>query len=146
MNYSKDGMKLTEGFEECRLTAYQDIKGIWTIGWGHTGTEVQNGLVWTQDQADAALLSDVQRAVAAVNLLVTVSLTQNEFDALVDFCFNCGNTAFKNSTMRTLLNAGDYAGAANEFAKWDHASGKIVAGLLRRRQAETDLFNIQENS
>ena len=140
MQYSKNGMTLTEGFESCALAAYKDIKGILTIGWGHTGPDVYEGLVWTQTQAEATLLADVQHATNTVNAIVTVPLTQNEFDALVDFAFNCGCNAFKSSTMLTLLNQGNYAEAATQFDLWDHAAGKVVAGLLRRRQAETDLF------
>lgn len=141
MDYSKTGLELTEQFESCRLTAYQDIKGVWTIGWGHVGPEVVEGLVWTQDQADSQLVVDTLRATRAVNQLVTVPLTQSEFDALVDFAFNCGIQALTSSTLLTLLNNSNYAGAANEFAKWDHASGQVVAGLLRRRLAEVQEFN-----
>jgi lysozyme len=140
MQYSKAGVDLTKRFESCRLTAYQDVKGVWTIGWGHTGPEVRAGLVWTQAQADDALLADTARAVQDVNTHVTVALTQGEFDALVDFAFNCGNGNLNTSTLLRLLNAGDYANAANEFVKWDHAGGKEVAGLLRRRLAEKAEF------
>lgn len=140
MEYSKDGMALTEGFEKCVLIPYQDIKGIWTAGWGHVGPEVMPGIPWTQSQADQQLLIDVQHASDTVNDVVTVPLTQPEFDALVDFAFNCGCNAFKGSTMLKLLNSGDYAGAAAQLDLWDHASGQVVAGLLRRRQAETALF------
>jgi lysozyme len=138
MNYSKDGLKLTEGFESCRLVAYPDVKGVITIGWGHTPAYV--GQTCTQEQADAWLLADVQTAVSAVNRLVKTPLTQHEFDALVDFNFNCGVTAFAGSTMLKLLNQGNHAGAAAQFQAWDHAAGKVVAGLLRRRQAEEKEF------
>lgn len=144
MQYSQSGLKLTEGFESCRLTAYQDIRGVWTIGWGHTGSDVVPGLTITQAQADALLLHDVQNAVNHVNHLVIVPLTQGEFDSLVDFAFNVGCGAFAGSTLLKLLNSGNYAGAAAQFDLWDHAAGKVVAGLLRRRQAETDLFNGQQ--
>jgi lysozyme len=140
MEYSKQGLDLTEGFESCRLTAYQDIKGIWTIGFGHTGPEVVEGLVWTQNQADSQLVLDLTKAEHAVNTLVTVPLTQGQYDALVDFCYNCGIGAFSGSTMLRLLNAGQFDDAANEFQKWSHASGVVVAGLLRRRVAEEDEF------
>lgn len=139
--YSNYGNTLTKGFEQCRLTAYPDATGIMTIGWGHTGPEVCAGLVWTQAQADAALLNDEQNAIYAVNNLVEVILTQHEFDALVDFVFNCGEGNFRSSTLLKKLNAGDYAGAASEFVKWDHAGGKVLAGLLKRRQEETNEFN-----
>jgi lysozyme len=140
MNYSKDGMKLTEGFESCRLTAYPDLKGVWTIGYGHTGHEVVEGLTWTQEHADSELLADVQHAADCVTCVVKIQITQDEFDALVDFTFNAGCHAFMTSTMLMKINAGDITGAAEEFDRWDHASGKVVAGLLRRREAETALF------
>src|SRR5271166_608040 len=140
MEYSKQGLNLTENFEACKLIAYQDIKGILTIGWGHTGPEVVEGLVWTQDQADTQLVMGLQHAVNTVNRLVTVPMTQGIFDALVDFVFNVGSGNFAGSTLLHLLNAGDVAGAAEEFAKWDHASGQVVAGLLRRREAEVQEF------
>ncbi len=141
MIYSKSGLQLTGSFEGCRLTAYQDVKGVWTIGVGHTGPDVYEGLIITQDQADAWLLQDVQNAVNHVNSLVTVQLTQPEFDALVDFCFNVGCGAFAGSTMLKLLNAGDYAGAADQFERWDKSGGQVIAGLLRRRQTEVQEFN-----
>lgn len=141
MEYSKQGLDLTKGFESCRLTAYQDIKGIWTIGWGTTGPDIVEGLQWTQNEADSALVTRYTIAEGAVNRLVTVTLTQGEFDALCDFVYNCGVGAFAGSTMLKLLNAGDMSGAALEFDKWSHASGKVVAGLLRRREAETQEFN-----
>jgi len=139
--YTLDGLHLTEQFESCRLIAYQDVKGIWTLGWGHTGPEVVEGLVWTRQQADAALQADIQWAANVVNKLVTTQLTQDEFNAVVDFVFNAGSGNFASSTLLRLLNQGDYHGAAAQFDLWDHASGQVVAGLLRRRQAETDLFN-----
>lgn len=140
MEYSKKGLALTEGFESCRLVAYPDIKGIMTIGWGHTGPEVVEGLVWTQSQADSQLVMDLQRAENMVNQCVTVDLTQGQFDALVDFAFNLGCNAEKGSTLLKLVNENDMADAANEFEKWDHASGVVVAGLLRRRLAEKQEF------
>jgi len=143
MNYSQSGLKLTEQFEGCRLTAYQDIKGIWTIGYGHTGPHVYSGLSITQLQAEQFILNDIAHAVNCVNALVKVPLTQGEFDALCDFAFNVGCGALAGSTLLKLLNQSDYVGAAAQFVTWDHASGQVVAALLRRRQAETSEFNIQ---
>ncbi len=140
MQYSKKGLELTKSFEACRLTAYQDIKGIWTIGFGHTGPEVVEGLVCTQDQADAQLAIDLLRAEHMVNTYVTVPLTQGQYDALVDFAFNLGVNAEKGSTLLKLVNVGNFTAAAEEFEKWSHASGKVVAGLLRRRLAEKEEF------
>jgi lysozyme len=145
LTYSKTGLALTEQFEGCRLTAYQDQVGVWTIGYGHTGPDVTPGLTITQQQAEDLLASDVSSAASAVNNFVTVQLTQNEFDALVDFVFNLGSGAFAKSTLLRSLNAGQFATAAAQFDEWDHAGGAVVAGLLRRRQAETNLF-IAEDS
>ena len=97
----------------------------------------------TQQQAELWLATDTHFAVAAVNVLVKVPLTQGEFDALVDFVFNLGAENFRTSTMLKLLNAGQYKAAAAEFDKWDHCGGVVLAGLLRRREAEEAEFNGQ---
>ena len=141
LTYSGNGLALTEQFEACRLTAYQDQVGVWTIGYGHTGPDVTPKLTITQGQAETLLAHDVGRAADCVNKAVTIELTQNEFDALVDFVFNVGTGAFTGSTLLRVLNAGDLDAAASQFDLWDHAGGAVVAGLLRRRQAETALFN-----
>ena len=140
MEYSKDGLHLTEQFESCELLSYQDQHGIWTIGWGHTGPEVRPHTMISQQQADQWLQDDIQKAAMAVNTMVKAPLTQNEFDALTDFTFNVGIGAFHGSTLLTLLNNEQYENAANQFDHWDHCGGKEVAGLLRRRVAETALF------
>jgi lysozyme len=142
--YSGKGLALTEQFEGCRLTAYQDQVGVWTIGYGHTGSEVCAGMTITPEDAQALLARDVSNAAAFVNQIVQVDLTQEEFDALVDFVFNLGVGAFERSTLLRLLNAGEFAAAAAQFALWDRAGGAVVAGLLRRRQAETALFNEEQ--
>jgi len=147
LSYSKSGLALTQQFEGLRLTAYQDSVGKWTIGYGHTGPDVHSGLTITQMQAETLLLKDVAAAAASVNRLVKVPLTQNEFDALVDFVFNLGKGKLAKSTLLRDLNAGNFAGAAAEFQKWDHAGAKVLAGLLQRRVAEAKLFqNGAENA
>lgn len=138
--YSKSGLALTEQFEACRLDAYPDLKGVWTIGFGHTGPDVHCGMVITQAQAEAYLKADIKAASDAVNHLVTIAIGQGEFDALVDFAYNVGIGALTGSTLLRDLNAGDFAGAADRFEEWDHAGGFVVAGLLRRREAEETLF------
>lgn len=142
-SYSNNGLALTEQFEGCRLSAYQDQVGVWTIGYGHTGPGVGPGLTITQDQANALLLSDIAAAASYVNQTVTVPIQQNQFDALVDFAFNLGRAALGNSTLLRLVNAGNFAGAEAQFPLWDHAGGQVVAGLLRRRQAEAAMFQGQ---
>ncbi len=138
--YSKSGLALTEQFEGLRLTAYQDSVGVWTIGYGHTGPDVYPGLTITQIEAETLLLKDVSTAAGSVNRLVTVPIDQDEFDALVDFVFNLGTAAFAGSTLLRDLNASNLAGAAAQFQNWDHAGGRVLAGLLQRRLAEAKLF------
>ena len=139
LQYSRNGLKLTEQFEGIRLTAYQDQGGKWTIGYGHTAG-VHARMTCTQTQAEAWLLCDVQEAVNAANRLILVLLTQCEFDAVVDFIFNVGQGNFAESTILRLLNAGDFEAAACQFEHWDLCDGKIIAGLLRRREAGKQEF------
>ena len=139
-SYSDNGFALSKSFEGLRLTAYQDVGGVWTIGYGHTGPNVRAGLTITQAEADALLRSDVEDAVTCVNRAVNVPITQNQFDALVDFCFNCGRGSLLQSTLLRKVNIGDFAGAAAQFALWDHAGGEVVEGLVKRRTAEAELF------
>ena len=134
------GLDLLKSFEQCRLSAYRDSAGIPTIGWGHTGPEVTMALTCSQEQADRWLVMDVQAAVNACDANAPKNLTQNQFDALVVFTFNVGVGAEAHSTLLAKLNAGDVAGAADEFLRWDHAGGVVVPGLTRRRQAERALF------
>jgi lysozyme len=141
-SYSEKGLALTQQFEGLRLTAYQDSVGVWTIGYGHTGADVHSGLTITQEQASAFLLQDVASAVATVNRLVTVALTQNQFDALVDFVFNAGSGSFAGSTLLRELNASKIEAAAAQFSRWVYAGGKELPGLVKRRNAEADLFRL----
>lgn len=142
LTYSKSGLALTEGFEGLALTAYQDAspKRNWTIGYGHTGPDVYPGMVISKLQAETLLLQDVQSAVHCVNQSVNVVLTQNEFDALVDFVFNVGGANFASSTLLRLLNQSRFEECAKEFEVWDKAAGKPLPGLLRRRLDEEQQF------
>lgn len=144
MRASENGINLIKQFEGCKLTAYQDSVCVWTIGYGWTqpvdGKPVAKGMVITQQKANQLLIEGVAQYESGVTNLVTVPLNQNQFDALVDFTYNLGVNALKGSTLLKKLNAGDYAGAANEFTKWNKAGGKELAGLTRRREAEKSLF------
>ena len=133
-------MSLTEGSESCRLTAYPDPVGIWTIGYVHTGPDVHPGLVISKDQAESLLEADLANAELAVNTYVKVPLTQHQFDALVDFTFNVGSGNLLHSSLLKYLNEKDYAAADAEFQKWDLAGGKKLPGLTARRAAEAALF------
>lgn len=139
MRTAEPGRKLIKSYESLRLTSYRDGGGVWTIGWGHT-KGVRGGQKITVDQAEAFLVDDLRRAESAINVLVSVPLTQNQFDALVSLAFNIGNGAFKESTLRKRLNAGRYDEAARQFLVWNKDSGKVVRGLVRRRAQEQALF------
>lgn len=140
MQTSKKGINLIKQFEGCRLTAYKCPSGVYTIGYGHT-KGVTKGQKISQERANSLLGQDIKEYENAVNRLVSAPLNQNQFDALVSFCFNCGVGAFKTSTLRKKLNAKDYKGAANEFPRWNKGGGKVLKGLVKRRAAEQKLFN-----
>lgn len=142
MKIGKAGLDIIKSFESCSLIAYPD-PGTggepWTIGWGHTGG-VKKGDTCTQEQADAWLVQDVSHAELAVNLLVHVTPTQNQFDAMVAWVYNVGAHAAKTSTLVRKFNDRNMLGAAYEFKRWNKADGKELDGLTRRRLAEEKLF------
>lgn len=142
MHISDAGLALIKSFEGLRLEAYPDPAtggDPWTIGYGHTG-DVEQGQVITEAEADEILRQDVAQFEMCVNSVLLVPVTQGQFDALVSFAFNVGCRNLRNSTLLRKLNAGDVDGAAAEFAVWNRAAGKIMAGLSRRRAAERDIF------
>lgn len=134
MKLSDNGAKVLILREGLKLKAYKDTKGIWTVGVGHTGPEVVEGLVITKEKAHELFQKDVAWAEDAVNL-VKVPLTQNQFDALVSFVFNIGAGAWKRSTMLKMLNAGDYVGATKQFDRW-----VIPKEITSRRMSEKAQF------
>jgi lysozyme len=138
--YSDAGMALTKNFEGLRLTAYQDVAGVWTIGYGHVGPEACEGKTITEVDADSLLRLDLWEAVVSVNHAVTATISQNQFDAMVDFCFNAGRGNFVQSTLLRKVNVCDFAGAEAQFELWVYAGGKVVPGLVRRRKAEAEMF------
>ena len=140
MNLGYNGTKILKFFEGCRLTAYQDSVGVWTIGYGHT-KGVYDGMTITQEEAEQMLLTELEEYEGYVEKYVTVPLTQNQFDALVVWVYNLGPTNFRRSTLLKELNSGNYTAAGNEITKWNKAGGKVLAGLVRRREAEARLFN-----
>lgn len=111
----------------------------WTIGWGATGSDITSRTVWTKTQCDARLARDVERHAAEVAAaLAGCRTTQGQFDGMVSFHFNTG--AIKRATLTRLHRKGDYEGAANEFARWTFAGGKVLKGLVRRRREEARLY------
>jgi lysozyme len=133
------GMALIKASEGFRADPYQDSTGKWTIGYGHTLNVSQATSPINKMQAEAFLSQDLAGAQVSVERLVQVSLTDNQYAALVSLVFNVG-TAPLRKTLGEKLNAGDYAGAADEFNKWIYAGGMSSAGLVARRAAEKSLF------
>lgn len=144
MTINQAGIDLIKSFEGLRLTAYQDQVGVWTIGYGHTGADVTPGLMISEDDAERLLEADLQRFQTGVSSLVCKPLTPSQFAALVSFAYNLGISSLAKSTLLRCLNKGNYQDAAAKFLKWDRAEGVVVAGLLRRRQAEKTLFESQD--
>ncbi len=144
MRTSENGVELIKRFEGLELEAYQDIAGIWTIGYGHTGADVQPGMKISERDAEELLRRDLKPREQAVEGAVKVPLNQNEFDALVSFVYNVGAAAFRGSTALKRLNKGDRVGAADALTWWNKATvGGVlreVLGLTRRRAAEKALF------
>lgn len=136
---SPDGLLILKTYEGCELEAYPDPAtggAPWTIGWGETGPGIVRGLKWTQQQADNALVARLaQEFEPGVRAAVPVA-DQAQFDAMVSFAYNVGVRAFSDSTLVKKHNAQDYIGASQEFARWNKAAGKVMLGLVRRRESE----------
>ena len=139
MNISNKGIDLIKQFEGCRLKAYQDSVGVWTIGYGHT-EGVAEGMEISQHQADIMFGSDLEKYANYINEYVTVSLNQNQFDALTSWVYNLGPGNLKSSTMLKVLNEGSYDDVPFQIKRWNKAGGKVLKGLVRRREAEAELF------
>lgn len=144
MKTSTVGVRKIKKWEELALTAYPDIAGVWTNGYGHTGPDVREGQVITEVQAEQWLREDLREAETCINARVKVPLTQAQFDALVSFTFNVGCGAFASSTLLKRLNAGQYGDVPNQMARWNKAkiNGKlqVSAGLVNRRAVEIALW------
>lgn len=134
---SQTGIALIKSFEGCRLTAYKPVatEQYWTIGWGHYGPDVEQGQTITQEQADAMFLKDIVRYENPVNDL-SLQLNQNQFDALVSFCYNCGA-----GNLRKLCLGRTAEQIAASIPQYNKGGGNVLAGLVRRRAAEVALFN-----
>lgn len=148
------GAALIKYFEGCRLTAYKCPADKWTIGYGHTGKDVKPNLKITPQKAEELFQKDITQFEKDVNSLIKVELTQNQFDALVSFAYNTGSDidedtkaeGLGDSTLLKLVNAGRFREAALEFSKWVHSGGKVLPGLVTRRQAEQRLFNTKDGA
>lgn len=142
MRLSIKGLELIKKFEGLRLTSYLCSANVPTVGYGHTGPDVKLNMKITEKEAEEYLLQDVQSSEQCVSSFVKAKINQNEYDALVSFTFNVGPTAFVNSTLLKLLNAGsDKKVIASEFSRWVKGeANKEIPGLVRRREQERKLF------
>jgi lysozyme len=139
MNISKKGIELIKRFEGCRLEAYKDIVGVWTIGFGFT-KGVKAGDRMTMEECERRLTDELREYEAGVLLATGSKVTQNQFDALVSFAWNVGIEGMKKSSVIRFHNAGNYIKAKESFALWNKAGGKVVQGLVNRRAAEAELY------
>lgn len=135
----KKGKPVPDGIPEGGCVAYRCPANVVTLGWGCT-EGVTEGMIVSAEQATAMLATEMAKHEAAVDRLVKVTLTQGQYDALVSFSYNCGAGNLEKSTLLKLLNAGDYDGARAQFSKWTKAAGVELAGLVRRRAREAEVF------
>jgi len=133
-------MALIKRWEGCRLVAYKCPAGVWTIGWGSIGAGIHEGVRWTQAQADERLARDVEAFQRQVAALIKGKATAAQLGAMTSLAYNIGITAFRNSTLLRLFNAGDIDGAAKQFGAWIRAGGKVLQGLANRRADERRTF------
>lgn len=137
-----EGAKLIKDEEGLRLIAYPDPGtggDPWTIGYGHTGDDVHKGLTIDRPRAEALFDRDIAHFEVGVADLVP-RVTDTQFSALVSFAYNAGLANLRSSTLLEKHNAGDHAGAADEFGKWVHAGKRVLPGLVKRRKAEAALY------
>ena len=140
MKTSQEGIDLIKHFEGCELESYRCSANVLTIGYGTTKNVVE-GMKISQHQAEELLMKDLEEFEEYVEDLIDVPLEQNQFDALVAWTYNLGPTNLKTSTLRKVLNKGAYDDVAEQIKRWNKANGKVLKGLVRRRNAEAELFN-----
>ena len=145
MNINKATIDLVKEFEGCKLTAYRDVIGVWTIGYGTTaraglGIIPTAGMTITQAEADQLLADGLNKFADQIRPMITADLNDNQFGACVSLAYNIGASGFGRSTVLAKLLDGDYAKAADSFLLWNKAGGKTLKGLVRRREAERKLF------
>lgn len=141
MKMSDNGIEFLIKEEGEVLTAYRCAANILTIGVGHTGKDVKEGMKITKEESRQLLKDDLKRFEEIVNKTIKHPLLQHEFDALVSFAFNVGTEAFKNSTLAKKINANaPYSEIREQFLRWNKAGGKVLAGLTSRRKREAKLY------
>lgn len=139
MKISEEGIALIKKFEGCKLEAYLDAVDVPTIAYGRT-KDVKIGDICTQQQAEDWLEEELVEYAGYVEKAVTVPLEQNQFDALVSWTYNLGPSNLNRSTALKLLNMSEYDGVPAQLKRWNKAGGKVLDGLVRRREAEAEMF------
>lgn len=133
-----EALDLIKRNEGCRLIAYRDVVGIWTIGYGHTPAHAGQRI--TQAEADALFKADIDKFADGVDALVSDDTGDNQFGAMVSLAYNIGLHAFKGSSVLRHHNRGEFQAAADAFRMWNKAGGQVVKGLARRREEERELY------
>lgn len=146
MQISENGLKLIAQFEGCELKAYRCPAGIWSIGYGHTGDDVEPDMTITEDEAFELLGRDTVKTEKSVSKMLVTQIAnglinQNMFDALVSFAYNCGTGNLQKSTLLKKVKANPFdPSIENEFMRWTKAGGRELPGLVKRRKAEAELY------
>tara|TARA_R110001583_G_scaffold7810_1_gene38253 strand:+ start:2641 stop:3084 length:444 start_codon:yes stop_codon:yes gene_type:complete len=143
MKISLEGLGLIKKFEGCELEAYKCAAGVWTIGYGST-KGVEEGDSLTQEDADKLLRHEMDEYEGYIKDMVKIDLKQNEFDSLVSWVFNLGPANLKASTMLKVINDNKLEEVPSQMKRWNKANGKVLEGLIRRREAEALLFQGKE--
>jgi lysozyme len=139
MKISEEGISLIKKFEGCKLEAYLDAVDVPTIAYGRT-KDVKIGDICTQQQAEDWLEEELVEYEGYVNEAVKVELTQPQFDSIVSWTYNLGPSNLNRSSMLRVLNASDYDNVPEQIMRWNKAGGRVLAGLVRRREAEAEMF------
>ena len=135
--------KLVQDSESCELEAYQCPAGVWTIGWGATGPGIVKGVVWTQAQTDSRLTKDCEKALIQALASSPTLKDQSIYKqaAIADFCYNLGVGKYQGSTLRKRVDEADWTGAKSELKRWVNGGGRVLNGLVKRRNKECDLVD-----
>ncbi|HIC6634070.1 TPA: lysozyme [Salmonella enterica subsp. enterica] len=128
-----------DGLEGVRYQAYQDVVGVWTVCYGHTGNDIRRGHRYTDKECDALLNDDLYKVANQIDPLIKVKIPVTTSAALYSFVYNVGSGAFSKSTLLKKLNSGDVAGACKELERWTYAGGKQWKGLITRREIEREV-------
>lgn len=144
----KELLAIIKKYEGChkrmadgRLVAYKCPAGVWTVGWGSTGRYIREGTIWTQEKADERLEKDAQAVIdLALKASPILQGKEAKLAAIADFIYNCGIGNYQSSTLKKRVDVGDWISAVDEIKKWNKGNGKVLPGLVSRREDEARLL------